>query len=351
MSSDEKVIFKSKKSNSIMLFFLGLIIGGAIGALLIWYLFTEILNTYTDTTVLIIIIGGGAIGALIGYLCVISNKQTVIELDKDKFRMTRGTKVTEFPLAAFQGSHVTRNYTNGVYTGSTRSLKFLSNGKTKSLVVPLEDEDFTELVSRIGLRKSGAEDLQDTAEEPLVFQGFETLEVPVDAFVERNSKVFKRGIIVSIVVFVVALLICVSLMIFSPQDRSFAVILGLLAVVLLIALLIAAVVKNARFKKNLKTTPRTVTVDDTKLVLGEDSYYPDDIDSIKVTPPSYDSTNKDNEYRVLTIKKKSGDTKKYYFGRTKKGDEKMMYEDYKKLVVLLFDWCAIKKIHFLQVLG
>jgi len=351
MSSSEKVLFKSKKGNPVLMFFVGLAAGCILGFILLRLLFVEVLDMYTDVTYIIMIIGAGACGALVGYLMVSANHQTVIELEGDKFRMTKGKKVTEFPLSDFQGSHVTRNYYNGVYTGSTRSVKYLRNGKTVSLVVPLEDEDFTELISRIGLRRSGVEDLQDSEEGPLEFPGFEQFDLPVEAFEERNKKVFKRSIIVSVAVFVVALAICIAIPIISPQDSSFAVILGVLAVVLFLVLLIAAFIKNAKFKKNMRSTPAKITVDNTKLVMGDDTYYPDDITSIRMTPASYDSTGKDGEYRVLTIKKKSGENKKYYFGRTKKGDEKMMYDDYNKLLVAIFDWCAVKKIHFLQVLG
>ena len=351
MSSDEKVVFKAKKSNPVALFIAVTLGAGLACFLLLHEVLIEMLSIDNSSIFTVIIVISGGIGALIGYLSVAKSSDTIIELDGGTFRMTKGKKVTEYPISNFAGSHVTRNYTNGVYTGSTRYLKFKNGSKEVKLMVPLKDEEFAELVSRLGLRCSGKEDLQDTEEAPLVFEGFETFEIPRDAFIERNSRKTKRNIIVSIVVFIVAIIICGVIIVLSPQDALFAVIIGCLAVVLFIGLLLAAVSGNLKFKKNLKSTPSKVTVDNEKLMFDNDSYYPSDIASVVMTPSRYEQTGKDSEYRVLRIKNNSGDVKTYYFGRTQKGDPKMMYEDYGKLLAALFDWCAIKKIHFLQVLG
>ena len=120
------------------------LLGGFIGAL-----FIENLVTDLDENLILCLTIAIVAGIVLAILCGIIVKEYYLQIYEDGFELVKGNNITKYPFSAFEGSNVTRNYMNGIYTGTTREIKIKDiSGKTLKINANnLSKGAFTELVT------------------------------------------------------------------------------------------------------------------------------------------------------------------------------------------------------------
>lgn len=309
---------------------------------LLSYLWMKIFNDFEEHVFKYLAISS-AVGIVLAIICVIFAKEHYIEILNDGFEITRGNKVTKYAFTDFVGSNVTKNYTNGIYTGTTRELKIKGkDGKVFNISASkLSEKQFSELVNY--LSRSEFKETHDIEVVEGYFDEEKRFSIPRESIIKANKKPvvlwgasFIAATVLCIVLFVVYFLINKSLIFFIP-----AVVAGGYVLVFGVGEFIPLLKKS----RKVMSIPEVVTVDSLGITVDSERYNLDNITNISMVPASY----KDILTRDLIFKTKDGNTHKYNFGSAK--NTMTTYEEYDKLYTTIRMLCIAKNISFMSILG
>ena len=157
-NSDKRFRVSSNKRNTSVL----ALLGSFIATLIIENSVTDI-----DEKIVSCILIAVAVGVAAALLCIVFVKEYYMQVLDDGFELEKGKKITKYDFSAFAGSHVTRHYMNGIYTGTSReiSIKEASGKTVKINANNLSKGRFVELVTYLGqARFTASHDIEASAE-------------------------------------------------------------------------------------------------------------------------------------------------------------------------------------------
>lgn len=343
--------FRSKKKNKALVFIGVAVIIAILAYILVSRAFITF-RIYKEYSEILRYVIPCIVGLTAGIIAAVTGKQTVITIDDDTFTYTKGKTVESYPLDSFAGTNVVRNYMNGGYVGSTRYIRFaLPDNKIKQFDIPFDEKDYSDIVALLD-RKKKTNTLTEEVKEEInnTFEGEMTIDIPREDLSAAFAKSRKVRAAFSIITLVISLSVCIVSFILLDIWSFLAmfVLFGLLGTTLAVAIFLYG---RKESLKALEATPSSFTVKAGSIVFGDEEINASDISKIVVTPPGYDTTGKEYEFRKIVITNKSGTDRTYYFGKTPKGDKKMVVYDYQAVVSTLDMWCFSHNIEFRQDLG
>lgn len=241
---------------------------------------------YYDLYTILVTAGAVLLSIVIGILCGIASKVKKWTIGLDGLKIYENDKLKDtYPLSAYTGSNVIRNYTNGIYTYTTRSLDFInSKGRNTNLSWVFDAEKFSEAVEAIselknygGFLAKGMEavDSNDLAADPSVNKIFE-----LDRK-QLKSKLMKVMFLKQIGFCILLIVVGVILAIWAGESG----ILGL-AVLAGIAL-IFKIVHMIQARKGAKKIPGKFDFREDKVIIDGDVIKQDMIKKISSTPVQF----------------------------------------------------------------
>ena len=315
------------------------LLGGVIGSLIIESKVTDIDANLIPCLVIAILIGVFA-----SILCAVLVKEFYLQIFEDGFELVKGNKITKYPFSAFEGSNVTRNYMNGIYTGTTREIK-INDETGKSLKINannLSKGAFAELVTYLGQNKyTESINMEETA--GYFNEGYE-FRIPNDSIINAN----KKKMVTQVAITIALLVIFLGLLIYYLVTRSDSAILltimifaGGGAVVNLFMEVIPAVL----LCNKVKNLPNRIYADRNSLVIGNRTFNEDTVLNILMVPASYDILTRD-----MIIITKNNEKLMFNFGKKDLKGE-LTYSDYDKLCGTIELWCIVNKVNYVRILG
>lgn len=278
------------------------------------------------------------------------SKDKYITFTENGFEITSGNNSTRYSYKEYAGSKVTRNYTNGIYTGTSRVIKIKDlSGKTDDIECNGIGKDaFAEIVSYISINEITQNEGANVPEN--YFDNEKKYFVPSDTLIKANQKHFAT---ISVLAGIgsIALLVIWIWAGFADTDIngvrsgviSTAIVLGIIGII------IAAyyIAKQLRTFSRMKTMPTAITLDSTSLKIDDKVFLPVNISSISVVPGNYEILTRD-----LVIMTHDGNVHRYCFGAGKnKNNNKLAYADYTELSNIIKLWCILNQVRFLYILG
>ena len=315
------------------------LLGGFIGSLIIESKVTDIDANLIPCLVIAILIGVFA-----SILCAVLVKEFYLQIFEDGFELVKGNKITKYPFSAFEGSNVTRNYMNGIYTGTTREIK-ITDETGKSLKINannLSKGAFAELVTYLGQNKyTESINMEETA--GYFNEGYE-FRIPNDSIINAN----KKKMVTQVAITIALLVIFLGLLIYYLVTRSDSAMLltimifaGGGAVVNLFMEVIPAVL----LYNKVKNLPNRIYADRNSLVIGNRTFNEETVLNILMVPASYDILTRD-----MIIITKNNEKLMFNFGKKDLKGE-LTYSDYDKLCGTIELWCIVNKVNFVRILG
>ena len=315
------------------------LLGGFIGSLIIESKVTDI-----DVNLIPCLVIAILIGVFASILCAVLVKEFYLQIFEDGFELVKGNKITKYPFSAFEGSNVTRNYMNGIYTGTTREIK-ITDETGKSLKINannLSKGAFAELVTYLGQNKyTESINMEETA--GYFNEGYE-FRIPNDSIINAN----KKKMVTQVAITIALLVIFLGLLIYYLVTRSDSAILltimifaGGGAVVNLFMEVIPAVL----LYNKVKNLPNRIYADRNSLVIGNRTFNEDTVLNILMVPASYDILTRD-----MIIITKNNEKLMFNFGKKDLKGE-LTYSDYDKLCGTIELWCIVNKVNFVRILG
>ena len=271
--------------------------------------------------------------------------KTIIDVNTNGIDVETKNKTTHYNFSDYLGTHVIKNYYNGIYTGKTRYMAFhdesVKFGKRKMINFSHKDkDDFVKIAADID---KTIFDISSKSDE--VMRRFDT---PV-AFEVQNESIKSAGIKRIMLTTVLPLvLITIALIVSFFFDDAIGITIKALCIAGYIVDAILAVPEIRYITKGIKNIPSRVSIDNYAVRFDDDSYDRERIEYLKITPPAYRKWE-----RCLTVRDKDGDHV-YTFGSS---DFKLSKEnarsmpDYDKLYANLKLWCHINNVTFYSDLG
>lgn len=315
------------------------LLGGFIGSLIIESKVTDIDANLIPCLVIAILIG-----VVASILCAVLVKEFYLQIFEDGFELVKGNKITKYPFSAFEGSNVTRNYMNGIYTGTTREIK-ITDETGKSLNINannLSKGAFAELVTYLGqTRYTESLNMEEAAG---YFNEGSEFRIPNDNIINAN----KKKMVTQVAITIALLVIFLGLLIYYLVTRSDSAMLltimifaGGGAVVNLFMEVIPAVL----LYNKVKNLPNRIYADRNSLVIGNRTFNEDTVLNILMVPASYDILTRD-----MIIITKNNEKLMFNFGKKDLKGE-LTYSDYDKLCGTIELWCIVNKVNFVRILG
>ena len=335
-NSDKKFRVSSNKRNSSLL------------ALFTGFIVTMIIiNALVDVNdnILFYVLICAAVGVALAVLCIIFVREYYMHILPDGFELVKGKKVTKYDFGAFAGSHVTRHYMNGIYTGTSREISIKeASGKTLKINANnLSKGTFAELVTYLGqARFTGSHNIEATAE--YFKQGIE-FRIPNEEILKANkSKLIKQVVLMSVLLIAGIGMLIYSLVagLNSAGYLTVMFITGIFGIVLLFT----EVIPKGILYHKMQNLPDRIFLDEFTITVGSQAFSTGNLLNIMVVPANYEILTRD----VIFITKDNNKFK-YNFGKKDLKKTKDTYADYDKLCNALELWCIINHINFMQILG
>lgn len=290
---------------------------------------------------LLIVIIAIILAIALGVFCGVKSSTRKWTIGLDGIKIYFDDKLKEsFSIEGYTGSNTVRNYTNGIYTGTTHTISVTSsNGKSKKLEWPFAKERFSEAVECInelkyygGFLAKGQEaiDSSNPGSDPTVNKIFE-----IDK--KKLGGAVVRGVLVKLspVFLVFAVLLVLTLI----GRGDIPIELSLIFAVGAIGSLLWALVSGNKAKKKI---PGRIEFRDDCVIVDGESYKKNQIKRIVATPANF-SIGKKGCYwiRIRTINKDS----LLCLGRSFK-DKKNTYADYEELIGTLRSWALRRGLDY-----
>ncbi len=314
---------------------------GFLAFVLLSYPITKIASDF-DTRPFFYIAITGTIGIIVAIITSILIKEHYMYIFDDHFEIRTGKKVETYKFSEFAGSNVVKNYTNGIYTGSTREIKINQNGRgTKDYNCnALKSEKFSELVSYLSKKEFVSNHDEQVTED--YFNTERKFSITTEPIINgRKSSLIKASsvTILSAAVGIVSLIINIFL------KNSYSLVVGIVGLIFAVYLFFTECYKAIKNYIKVKSIPDTLVFNNDFFVIGDKTLRSSEIQNISMVPPDYSILSRD--MLITTI---SGDTFKYNFG-TKTNSPKNSFMEYDVLFKTVKLWCITNKINFLSILG
>ncbi len=286
-----------------------------------------------------------AVAAIVALLCIIFVKEYYMQILDDGFELIKGKNSTKYNFSCFAGSHVTRHYMNGIYTGTSREISINdASGKTKTINANnLSKGSFAELVTYLGqARFTKTHDIQATAE---YFKNGIEFRIPAAEMIGANKKKFIFNTVITIACFVVFAGMLIYSLVTKEDSAVVLTVMILAGMVGLVMIFTEAIPKGILYHK-MKNLPGRIFLDEYTLTIDDRTLSTADVLNILAVPASYDILTRD-----LIIVTKDNNKLKYNFGKKDLKKTKDSYWEYDKLCSALELWCIVNHVNFMQILG
>ena len=316
------------------------LLGGFIATLIIENSVTDI-----DEKIVSCILIAVAVGVAAALLCIVFVKEYYMQVLDDGFELEKGKKITKYDFSAFAGSHVTRHYMNGIYTGTSReiSIKEASGKTVKINANNLSKGRFAELVTYLGqARFTASHDIEASAE---YFKNGIEFRIPNAEMIKANRKKYTGWILITIGLTAV----CIGMMIYSTVTTTDSA--GFFTVMILAGIgglvnLFMEVIPAGVLCHKMKNLPDRIFLDEYTLIIGNQTLGAGNILNILAVPANYDIMTRD-----MIIVTKENTKHKFNFGKRDLKKTKATYSEYDKLCSSLELWCIVNHVNYMQILG
>lgn len=351
---DNKKVYRTKDVNKVAIFILCCIVF----TVLFFFVLSSLLSLFPldqDAAFVINLILSGGIGAVSAFFIARNAHPSILTLDEDRITLEKGKKVESFTYEQFRGTYVQRNYTNGIYTGSTRYLQYAAqNGNVRRMMIPLTKEEFSDIEVFIKNRIRGGapvseEEAEQLADKP-AFEGEYNFAIPKEEFISKINS--KKNLCVSVFSAIAAIALIALIVLFFLLDIwSFVAAAAILGAIAIIFAFLAVYMARGNYKKSAQNMPSFVRLNGYTLNIDGREIAPAAVNVITMTPGGYESIGKDGEFRTMVLDLRNGEKTVYYFGTTPKGDKKLVYQQYGELQKAVDYWCYVNGVDFRADLG
>lgn len=290
------------------------------------------------------VIIAGIAAVVLAVLGAVLVKEYYMQISEDYFELIKGKKVTRYSYSDFAGSHVTRHYMNGIYTGTSREISIKeANGKTTKINANnLSKSDFAELVTYLGKTSyTKSHDVEATAE--YFNEGYE-FRIPNEKLIKANKSKLVKWTAFTVLLLIVffGMLICFF---FAGYDSAGFFTIMIFAGIAGVMDIFMEVIPAWRTYSKMKNLPNRIYADRYTLSIGDMTFGADSILNILMVPADYTIMTRD-----MTVITKDNKKYKFCFGK-KDAKGKLTYSDYDKLAGTLEIWCIVNYVNFMKILG
>lgn len=289
------------------------------------------------------IVGVVLVSAGIGALVFFVHKDASLKICENGIDHFVGNKETHYTFSDFLGTNVIKHSTNGIYTGTSRYMKFHVPGtENKSVQInctALKPDQFDELISHLSKNEfkqaENKEALDDLFEKEMLF------EIPKETIISKNKS---KDLLVNVVVIAVAVILEIFMFLAFKSVSILTTVLLCVIIALITGVVIAIRIKQ--FNKFRNQVPEKITIDNYTLAVDGRTFPAERTVKIVMTPVSYDTKD-----RVLLITTNDKTVAKYNFARLNNSDPSVSYPDYPSLYNNIKLWCLQRDINFMASLG
>ena len=285
------------------------------------------------------------ISAVAAILCILLVKEYYMHILDDGFELVKGKKVKKYDFDAFAGSHVTRHYMNGIYTGTSReiSIKEASGKTTKINANNLSKSSFAELVTYLGqARFTKANDVE--ASSDFFKKGIE-FRIPSTELIKANKSKFIRWSALTIALFAVFIGMMIYYFITKIDSAGFFTVMLMAGIGGAVNVFLEVIPAGVLYHK-MKNLPDRIFMDEYTLTVGDRALSAGSILNILMVPANYDILTRD-----VIIVTRDNVKYKFNFGKKDLKKTKASYSDYDKLCNAVELWCILNHVNFMQILG
>ena len=337
MNNGEKKfrVSKNKRNSSALAF----------GSLFLVTLFIENGIVNLDDNIGLYVMIAVIVGVISAVLCIVFVKEYYMQIHDDGFELVKGRKITKYDFSDFAGSHVTRHYMNGIYTGTSREISIKeASGKTLTINANnLSKDRFAELVTYLGqARFTSSQNAEASAE---YFKNGVEFRIPNTEIIKANKNKFIRRTLLAVALLAVFFGMLIYYAVTKTDSAGFMTVMLLVGLGGAVNVFLEVIPAGVLYHK-MKNLPDRIFLDEYTLVLGDQSLGTDRVLNIMLVPANYDILTRD----VIIVTR---DNAKYKFNFGKKDLKKTpaTYSDYDKLCNALELWCIVNHINFMQILG
>ncbi|MCQ2483547.1 MAG: hypothetical protein MJ153_08685 [Clostridia bacterium] len=279
----------------------------------------------------------------------IGKSKWTVGADGIKIYNRKGEITHSYDIDAYVRSNVVKNYTNGVYSGTSRSIEVIDErGKKKILAWHYNSDDFTRAVNDIEeIKVYGSFLAKGNDVEKL--ESVENKELANDDTVNRifeiDKKEVSKGLFYkgskSLLGWGITLIGFGVLTLFADvnEDTWILTLLVFAAGLALLAVQIISV-RNAKSK-----IPRMIKIESERIIVDENTHVASSLKTIVVTPASYQISKTACFWIKITA---NNVEKEYCLGINRAAGPRNSYKDYAELCSCLRLWCGIRGIEFMN---
>ena len=302
------------------------------------FIFEPIPNGTLLINMIIVVLLSAGIGVLVNFL----HKDKFLKLCEGGIDHISGKNVTHYSFEDFLGTNVVKHSTNGIYTGTSRYIKFhVPGSENKSVQIncsALKADQFDEMIAY--LSKNEFEQAEKTEAVESYFETEKLFEIPKQTIIMKNKS---AALTVNAIIIIAAILLEILFIVIFKES-----ILTLIIICLVTALVAGAVIalRIKSFNKFRDQVPEKITLDNYTLAVDGRTFPTERTIKVVMTPPSYDTKD-----RLLLITTNDKSVATFNFAKLNKSDEGMSYPDYPSLYNNVKLWCLQRNISFMASLS
>ena len=302
------------------------------------FIFEPIPNGTLLINMIIVVLLSAGIGVLVNFL----HKDKFLKLCEGGIDHINGKNVTHYSFEDFLGTNVVKHSTNGIYTGTSRYIKFhVPGSENKSVQIncsALKADQFDEMIAY--LSKNEFEQAEKTEAVASYFETEKLFEIPKQTIIKKNKS---AALTVNAIIIIAAIILEILFIVIFKES-----ILTLIIVCLVTALVAGAVIalRIRSFNKFRDQVPEKITLDNYTLAVDGRTFPTERTIKVVMTPPSYDTKD-----RLLLITTNDKSVATFNFAKLNKNDEGMSYPDYPSLYNNVKLWCLQRNISFMASLS
>ena len=283
------------------------------------------------------------LSAVIGVLVFFINKEAYLKICENGVDHIVGKKEAHYPFADFLGVNVIKHSTNGIYTGTTRYMKFRVPGKDDKTVnincSRLKAAQFDEIVAHLSKNEFAQSESKEELEN--LFDTEKLFDIPKETIIKKNKS---KSLLVNVVVIVTAIILEL-VMYFACREISILTAILVCAVIAVITGVVIAL-RVKMFAKFRNQVPERITIDNYTLAVDGRTFPAERTIKVVMTLP-----NDDTKDRILLITTNDKTVARYSFARLNNMDPAESYSEYSKLYSMIKYWCLQRDISFMASLG
>jgi len=277
----------------------------------------------------------GIIYAIFNYITITVNENEIVFL---RFHKPFLTISLQEPVIT---SYIINHYINGIPSGKSLYVRVVhANGNQKDYKCnAFSKQNFQDLISDIYILRNTSNPVEDIENNDIINETTSTtvFKIPKDELLvneyRRQTKLWMIFIVLSFI-FIFGLYLFLSnagINVFSSE--MFTTFLMMITLILIMLIGIPFISFKKLLSSLSKETPYQITLEDTKVIIDDTKFHINQIQNMKVTPPSYNSAMT-NQKRLMQFSYQ-GKSYVYSFGYT--NQSLFYYEDYSQLCSHLED--------------